>query len=192
MVVGQYQMNITAKQVITVAVTFMGMSGAESTSTLDASPDAVPALATYPVFAASANVGRVGEGGSALSSPNWVHGLQVSINNNITPVEAIDSTGPVSLTGHECTVSGTMDTYFGSDTMLAKFYAGTASSIVTIMTKGNQAMILTLPRVTYTGGSPNATGKNTENMLSLSWRASKEETYTNALVLMDRFEWWEV
>lgn len=192
MVVGQYQLSITAKQVITAAVTFMGMSGSESTSTLDASPDAVPALATYPVFAGSVNVGRVGEGGSALSSPNWVRSLQINIANNLTPVESIDTAGPVSITGHECTVTGTMETYFGDDTLLAKFYAGTASSIVSIMTKGNQAMIFTLPRVIYTGGgSPNATGKNTEIMNSLQYRASKDEVYTSALVTLDRLEYFE-
>lgn len=192
MVVGQYQLSLTAKQVITASVTFLGMSGAESTTTQDASPDAIPALATYPVFAASANVGRVGEGGSALSSPNWVRALQINISNNLTPVESIDTAGPVSITGHECTVTGTMDTYFGDDTLLAKFYAGTASSIVSIVAKAPQAVIVTLPRVIYNGGgSPNATGKNTEITASYSFRCSKDETTTSALATIDRLEYYE-
>ena len=192
MVVNQYQLTIPAAEKVMASVSFLGMSGSESTTALDASPDAAPALATYPIIAGSANVARLGEAGLALSSPNWARNLTITINNNNTAIQSVDTVGPVGITGHECTVTGTLSTYFGSDALLAKFYAGTASSIVAIMAKSPQAVVVMLPRVIYTGdGTPNASGKNQDVMLNLGFRASKEETYTNALITMDRLEYYE-
>lgn len=192
MVTVQMQLNFEAKRKITGQSTYLGMSGAESTTAQDASPDAALALASYPVFASSANVGQVSEAGSALASPNFVRSLQININNNATPIDAVDSLGPAGITGHECQVTGSMSTYFGSDSLLAKFYAGTASMLSIRATKGTQAIVVTLPRVIYNGdGSPQAGGKNQDVMLNLNWRASKDETYTNAQITADRFEYIE-
>lgn len=114
------------------------------------------------------------------------------MNNNNTAIQSLDTAAPVGITGHECTVTGTINTYFGSNALLAKFYAGTPTSIVAIMAKAPQAVIVTIPRAIYNGeGNPNASGKNQDIMLSLAWRASKDETYTNALITMDRFEYYE-
>lgn len=192
MVVAQYSLSQTWREKATVSVTFLGMGGSESTTALDASPDAAPALATYPVFAGGVNVARLGETGLALSSPNWCRALSVTVANNLTEIGSLDTSGAVGITGHECTVTGTMDTYFGSHALLTKFYAGTPSAIVSIMAKAPQAFIVTLPRVIYNGGgSPNAGSKNVDVMLSLSFRASKDETVTNALITCDRLEYYE-
>lgn len=192
MVVNQYQISITAMQKITASATFNGMGGGESQTALDASPDAAPALATYPIFAASANIGRVGEGGSALSSPNWVKSLQLTINNNQTLTNSIDSGDAVDVVGHECTVTGTMETYFGDDTLLAKYYAGTPTALNCAIAKGVQMLVLDLPRVIYNAnGSPNAAGKNQDVTLPLGFRASKDESLTNALITLNRFEYYE-
>lgn len=192
MVANTYELTIPAQEKVMVNVTYLGMGGSQSTTALDASPDAAPALATYPVIAGSANVARIGEAGLALSSPNWSRALTININNNNTPIISADSRAPVGIIGHECTVTGTLSTYFGSNALLTKFYNGTPTTIVAIMAKAPQALIVTVPRVIYTGdGTPNASGKNQEMMLNLAWRASKDETYTNALITMDRLEYYE-
>lgn len=200
MVASQLSMNFEAKRKISGSVTYMGMSGAESTTTLDASPDAASLLANYPVFACSANVGQVYEGGASLASPDYVRSLSFTLNNNITPIEAVDSQGPAGLTGHECTVTGQIRSYFGSNALLTKFYAGTATSIAIRAkksgagagTSGTQAFVLNFPRVTYNGeGSPNASGKNIDIDLPLSFAAAKDESVTNAIITFSRFEYIE-
>lgn len=193
MVVSQYSMDWQAKAKITGNVTFMGMTGADQdTAALDASPDATPSMTSYPVMACSANIGRIAEAGSVLAAPNFVRGLNFQIANNITAIESVATMGAAGLTGHACTVTGQINTYFGDNSLLTKFFAGTLTSLNVRAVKDSRAFIVTLPQITYNGdGSPNATGQNQDVMLPLSWKASKEETYTNAQILMDRIEYYE-
>lgn len=192
MVCSQFSLSFKAKSKITGSVSYVGMSGSQSTTSLDASPDAAPTIASYPIFACSANVGRVTEGGSTIASPNFVNSMDITINNNVTPVDAIDSTGPAGITSQECLVSGTITPYFGDNSLLTKLFAGTATSISARATKGSQCQIWTLPRVTYSSqGSPNATAKNQDVMLPLGFSASKDETTTNAQICWDRLEYIE-
>lgn len=172
MQVGELQHSITSRQKITGSVTFTGMGGSQSTTPLDASPDAVT---SGLVMAANANVGRLYENGSRLTSPNWAMELSFTINNNLRTNESVDEASPVAVREGECTVTGTINTYFGDNSLLTKFYAGTASSLASRVDKGGQALVFAFPRVTYRSeGNPNATGKNTDVMLSLSWAASKD------------------
>lgn len=193
MVVSQYSMDWTAKQPITGSVSYTGMKGAgQSTTTLDAVPDASTSLASFPVMACSAHVGRVGEAGLTLTSPNFAKALSFQIANNVNPIEEVATMGPAGMIVHSCAVTGTLNTYFGDTTLLAKFFAGTLTSVNVRAAKSNRAFITTIPQITYNSdGSPNASGKNNDVMLSLGFVASKEETITNALILFDRLEYFE-
>ncbi len=189
MVVDSYDLTITSKQKITGSVAFTGMGGSQSTTALDASVDAAP---TGQVMAANANVGRLADGGSQLVSPNWARELKFSIKNNNRQLEAVDSLSPVGINSGECTVTGTIDTYFGDNALLTKFYNGTPSSISSRVTKNSQALIWTFPRVTYKGGgNPQATAKNNDVMLQLEFTASIDTTLTNKAVQLDRIEYFE-
>jgi hypothetical protein len=188
MVVDTYDITITSKAVVTGAVAFMGMGGSQSTTALDASIDANQTGAS---MAANANVGRVAEAGSTLTSPNWAHSLKFQIKNNNRQLEAVDSTSPVGVNPGECTVTGTMETYFGSNSLLTKFYAGTATAINSRVAKNNQALIWQFPRVIYKGnGNPQATGKNTDVMASFDFSAVYDSTLTLKQVQLDRFEYY--
>lgn len=193
MVASQWQISLTAKQIITGTTTYMGMTASmPGTTTVDASPDPAPSSAVYPQFAASANVGRVAENGVTLTSPNWCTALDVTIANNIAAVESLDAVGPQDLVGQECTVTGNSTTIFGDTSILTRFFAGTPTSLSAALQKGSQMVILSIPRATYTGGgSPNATGKNQLVTAKFSWKASKDETLTNAIICMDRLEYFE-
>lgn len=188
MVVDTYDITITSKQVITGAVAFMGMGGSQSTSALDASIDANQ---TGQIMAANANVGRVAEAGSTLTSPNWANSLKFQIKNNNRQLEAVDSASPVGINSGECTVTGTINTYFGSNSLLAKFYAGTTTAINSRQAKNSQAIIWQFPRVTYkAGGNPQATGKDTDVMASFDFSATIDTVLTNKQVQLDRVEFF--
>lgn len=191
MVAKQYQLTLQ-KGIIKGVVTYQGMTGAsQSTSTLDASPDAATSMTSYPVMAGGANIGRIAEAGSTLTSPNFVKSLEFTIDNNVTPIDSADTMGAAGMTGHSCSVTAKLNTYFGDNSLLTKFFAGTATSANARVAKNNQAFIVTLPQLTYNGdGSPNAGGINQDVMLPLSAKASKEETYTNAQILFDRMEYY--
>lgn len=179
---------ITSKDKIKGSVAFVGMGGGESQVALDASPDPVT---TGLVMAANKNVGRLGVNGSQLTAPNWSQEITFVIDNNLRTQESIDSTSPVGVVDGSCKVTGKMKTYFGNDTELAAFYNGTPRSINARVSKNSQAIIIQVPRATYRGdGSPNATGKDTDVMVSFDYQASYDAA-TSAHVIMDRVEYFE-
>ena len=180
--------NITSRQKITGSVAFMGMSGAQSTTPQDASPDTA---STAVVMAANANVSRMSEAGAQLVSPNCAREATFSINNNLRKLECVDDDAPIGINEGEFSVTGRANTYFGSNSLYAKFLAGTATAINSIAAKNGQAVIWDAPRVTYRSGSPNVTGKNTDTMLALDWQASIETTYFNCSFIINRLEYLE-
>lgn len=187
MQVNTLDVTISSRNKITCAAAFLGMGGSQSTSALDASPDAVT---TGQVMAANANVGRIAEAGSQVTSPNWVKELTIRINNNLRTRESADSSSPVGIEAGECEVTGRVSSYFGDNTLLAKLYAGTASSINARVAKNSQALVFQIPRETLRTGVPAAGGKNTDVMLDSEWKAGADTT-TSAHILLDRFEYYE-
>jgi hypothetical protein len=190
MVVNTYDLSISSKQKITGSVNYIGMGGSQGTVALDATIDA---NTTGAVMAANANVGRVAEAGATLTSPNWVKDLKFQINNNNRALEAVDSASPVGVNMGECSVSGTVNVYFGSNALLTKFYAGTVTALNSRVVKNSQALIWQFPRVTYkTSGNPNASGKNTDVMVDFGFQAAIDTVLTNKQVQLDRIESFEV
>lgn len=188
MQVGQLQHTVTSRQKITGSLTFTGMGGSQSTVPLSATPDPIT---SGLVMAANANVGRLYENGSRLTSPNWAQSVAFTVNNNLRTTESVDDTSPVAVREGECTVTGTLNTYFGDNSLLAKFYAGTATSLATRVDKGGQALVFAFPRVTYrSDGNPNATGKNTDVMLQVGFQASKD-ALLGAHIALDRLPYFE-
>jgi hypothetical protein len=194
MVVAQANISMALNQPITLANTYQGMGGSVSTSPLDASPDASLVLASFPPFVTRVHVARVTEAGTTIASPNFLRGMTIVINNNSTMIEAIDAETAQGITGHAVDVTGTAEFYFGNNALLTKYLAGTPTSLSTYAynSLSGQALIFAIPRVIFAGdGSPNASGRNVDVMLPLSWTASKDETVTGAMITLDRFEYVE-
>ncbi|AEI71103.1 hypothetical protein [EBPR siphovirus 3] len=184
---GQLEMSWTAKEKLTGSVTFTGLTAAQSTTPLDAAPDAAT---TSQVMAGSANVGRLAEGGTRLTSPNWARSLSLTINANLEVQDAVDNFGGVYIREGENTVNGSIETYFGSNAVLQKFYDGTVTSLNARTAKNNQAFILQIPRATLRGGgAPQATGKNTTVTANFDFSGSLDPE-TGANVIFDRLEAW--
>lgn len=187
MVAGQLQLNIASDQPITGSFNFTGMGGSVSTTTLDATPDAAT---TNRAMAANANVGRIAESGALISAPNWARSLSIQLNNNLRQKNAMDTVGAVDIGNGTCSVSGTVTTYFGSATLLQKLLAGEIGALNSRFQKDNQAVVTTLPRLTFTDGTPNASGRNTDVELPLQWSASVD-SLTNCHIQFDRIEYYE-
>ncbi len=187
MVAGQLDLKYDAEQTITGSVAFTGLTGSQSTTTLSASPDAAT---TAAVMSASVNVGRIAENGAVLASPNWAKAFAVSINNNLRGIAAVGSTGNVDTGVGASAVTGTIETFFGSNALLAKLMAGTVTNLNNRTTKNNQAIVLSLPRVTFTDGSPSASGQNQDVTLPLNFSASID-TATGCQIQLDRLEYFE-
>jgi hypothetical protein len=111
MVVNTLSLDISSRNKITGSAAFMGMGGSQSTTTLDASIDAAT---TGVVMAANANVGRIAEAGSTMTSPSWTKQLSLQINNNLRTLESVDQSSPVGINPGECTVTGKISAYLAT------------------------------------------------------------------------------
>ena len=187
MVAGQMNWNITTEQRVDGDFTFTGMSGSQSQVPQDAAPDAVD---SSPIMSANVNVGRIAESGSVLAAPNFVRSLSIQLNNNLRAPTAVGSIGAVDIGEGDCAVTGTVETYFGDNTLYAKLLNGTVGSLNTRINKGGQAVTFTLPRVTFNSGAPSAGGRNQDVLLPLGYEASKD-TLTSCHLQMDRHEYFE-
>lgn len=189
MQVDKASLTISSKKVITGSFTFTGMGGGQSTVAVGTSYDAAT---SNPVMAANANVGRLDSGGSQLVSPNWGNSLVINFANNLRTVEAIDQTSPVAINAGQFQATGTIETYFGDNTMLANFYNGVQTAINTRIQKNGQAVIFQFPRVTLTGkGNTNATGKNIDIMAPFDFSTSIDTALTGVAAQLERFEYFE-
>lgn len=189
MMVGQAQFNFVTEDKATYSFTFTGLRGSQSTASLDPTPD--PAT-TNRVMAAGVDVGRIAENGVCLSKPNWMQSLQLTVNNNLRPIAGLtcgEDVGPVDTGKGEFSVTVNTPTYFGSNELLAKLFQQVPTNINCRIAKDNQALVLGLPRITFTEGAPSAGGKNQDVLLPLVGSASKDEL-TAAHLLCDRFEYW--
>jgi hypothetical protein len=187
MIAGQADFDFAADAIITGSMTFQGLTGSQSTTAQDASPDAAT---TNTSLSANSNVGRIAEGGVTVASPNFIKSMKLTVNNNLRPITAVGNVGSVAVGTGEFGVSGSIETYFGDNTLLAKLINQTATSLNARAQLNSQAIIFDLPRVTFTGGSAVASGKNTDITLPLSFQVSIDTT-TNAHLLINRIPYYE-
>ena len=187
MVVGEASIDITSEQLISGTFTLQGLKGKKSTASLDATPDKRTTVAN---LSANVNVGRIAENGAPITGGNFVKSLQATINNNLRILTADGEVGGVDIGVGEMAVTLNLETYFRSDALLEKLFAGAPTSVSAPVTKNNQAIIFTFTRLTYTGGAPSAGAKNQDVMLPLTAMASIDPL-TESQMMMSRFEYYE-
>jgi Phage tail tube protein len=183
----QGEFSFPKKGVSSANFTMFGLRAATSATSVDAIPD--PAITSSPI---SANVGmtRLSENGVCLAAPNYGEALTINVNNNITPIEGLtcgEDFGPLGVVKGSFDVTVSMPTYFGDASLMTKLENGTATNIFSRLVKNNQALVFSLPRITFTEGALDESKKNAVLMLPLTATASKD-TLTNAHLIIDRFE----
>jgi len=186
MVASRWTESMTSGRAITGSYELMGLSASSGTTPNGNSYDTP---GTHGVMTANVSVGRIGEAGALLSSPNWARRLDWSLDNNLRGIEALGTVGFVEMGVGEAAVTGTIETYFGSNALYTKLLAGTPSNLSARIARNNQAVVRTFPRVTFTDGSPNAGGKNQDVTLPLAWTASAD-TATSCVLQTDRLEYF--
>lgn len=194
MVANTYSVSAATGQAITGSFDFMGLTGFQATTAFGTT---YAAASTFPILTGNASVGAILEAGALAGSPNWARRIDFNLNNNLRMIDALGNIGAVEVGVGEASLSGTIETYFGSNAQYAKLLAGTltalssrAQSTRTANTNGH-ALIHTAPRVTFTEGSPNAPGKNQDVMLSMNWAGSRDPL-TDCVFQVDRLEYFEM
>ena len=139
---------------------------------------------------ASANVSRMCEAGVDFGTPSFLKEIKITLNNNLRQLYGVGQAAPVDVRYGECTVSGSVSTYFGDNAALTKFFNGTATSLTTVVVKDNQGVAFHIPRATYTGGGDvPATAKNTDVLATFTFDASYDAS-TAAHITCSRWEYY--
>lgn len=175
MMVDELSLKITSRQIITGAMTFLGISGDPATVTLDTG-------GTYqdpgngPILSASANVGSLTEGGSAIAS---VKGIEFAIKNNLRANDVVGNKEMEAVGVGSCDLTGKIEAYFRDITLVQKFVNHTVSSLAFQVTRVPVGAVtgdligfaFEIPALRYTGEPPTIQGKDQDVMLSMPFSA---------------------
>lgn len=177
MVVSSLAFNMSAQSIVTMQSNFLGTNGLFDTTRFAGSTDI--AAPTNDVLNTSSNVGQIGENGVVVTGPNFVLESNITIDNNLRTKNAIGSVGAVGIGAGECTVTGTLNTFFGTKDLVEKVINNTESSYdirFTNSNNNNETLLLDMPRTKYSEGAPTTPGKNDDVTVDLSFQAIKHST----------------
>lgn len=167
-----------AEDIMTATVTYVGKD-AEMTDAGRFAGATTVAAPTGDVLNTSSNVGAINEGGAPVAGPNYVMSAGITIENNLRRRTALGHLGAVSIGAGEVGVTGNLNTYFGNKAIADKVIANTASAwnIVVGRNDGEKpAMVIDLPRLKFSDGSPQIPGKNQDVMVDAQFQAIRHPT----------------
>jgi len=175
MMPGTFSLTAASKAIVECSFGFLG-STQEYTETRVSGATSSSA-GSFSVYNASSNVGKIAEGGSPISGSNFVTEATIEIDNNLRERNAVGHLGAVSIGSGEFNVTGSLNTYFDNKTLAEKVVANTETSIsLAFKASDGATLIFDLPRVKFSEGSPEVSGKNEDVMLNLAYQAILDET----------------
>nr|WP_143846003.1 phage tail tube protein [Bradyrhizobium cosmicum]QDP27014.1 hypothetical protein FNV92_34890 [Bradyrhizobium cosmicum] len=110
---------------------------------------------------------------------NFVMQATININNNLRAQKAIGSIGAVGIGNGEFNVSGSLQTYFGDPSIYQKIVNNTLTSYDQRVGRsdGNrETIVMDLPAIKMSGGSPSVSGKNQDVMIDAPFTAIRHAT----------------
>jgi hypothetical protein len=180
-------MTLTAdtRAIVTQSFTFTGSDGIVPSVTRDSSA-ITESISAGTVLDSSNSIAMVLENGAAVGTPNYVSSFALTLDNNLRQKAAIGAPGAIGIGQGRSDITGTLGTYFGDESYLAKLLNNTASGVTVLFRdlaklKGE---LWDVPRLKYSGGVPEVTGIDTDIFANLSWQAIKDITNNRDYTLM--------
>jgi hypothetical protein len=170
-----------------INATLLGQTEITSDTSLNTNP--APAF-VEDGFNAINDVNRMMEGNSNILNNNPAKQFSINLANNLRERPAIGFFGSINLGLGSCDVTGSINTYFENDTLLAKYKNQTKTAIGTIFKKAGKAVVIYLPTVTITSADKVTTGRNTDVEAKLSYVAQKNNNQLYS-VQIDMFHYLE-
>lgn len=167
--VGQLDLTLNSRSIITGVWSFMGRQGVPSTTSVAGT--LVPA-ASNPAFDTSNNVASIVEAGVPITTP--ILNASLTINNNIGVQPAIANRFPIGVRYGVLDITGRVEIYLQDTTLLNKFVNHTATSFVfKLQDDEGKRLFITLPRVQFSEGDTPVTGQNADVIVALPFQASR-------------------
>lgn len=131
------------------------------------------AAPTFSVMNTVDHISALMEGGTALS----ITKLSLALKNNLRARGQIATLGAISIGTGAIEVTGSIEAYFTSNTLLDKYRNMTATSLaLKIVDASSNAYVIDLPNVKFSDGKAVSTGINTDVFLTLNFTAIMHST----------------
>lgn len=180
-------LNMSSADFITMNTSFVGADAQASTVRIAGATDV--AAPQNPVMNTSSNVAQIARGDAKIEGANYVNELTVEINNNARRRTAVGIFGAWSVGVGEFAVTGSMSTYFSNADLLQDLINNRETSLnFVVKDNDNHAYFFDMPRVKYSSGNPEVSGKNEDVMLPLEYQAIRDPDLGYTLSL-GRFEY---
>lgn len=166
-----FSLTLSPEGIVTGTFGFIGRDSASAAATVgDGSPTAAP---TEEVLNAIDHVDGIGENFSDVS----LTALTLNLGNNLRRRLEIGTLGASSVGTGTIEVTGTMEAFYATKTLLDKFLNFTTSTLsVRFEDTAGNSYIFDLPEVKYSAGQRNAEGINTDIMEELGFSAVMDPT----------------
>lgn len=191
MVPGQMDLNVTAEQILTGSMEFLGKRGlaAEAADYLTASVgNAIGAAPTNDVMNATAHVGNIYVGGYAAANilQCAVRSIQITINNNLRAQNVVGERYACGIGHGRAVVTGRIEVYFTDKTLFEAFENHDASSIqFSVTDPAGNTYYFTIPRLRWTDSQEPAQG-DTDVIQTLAFQSVRDPD-TDCEIQIDRF-----
>lgn len=177
MVSASLAVSLQARAIVEVTQTWMGLNTTTGSTRIAGATD--KAAPTFDIMNSSSNVGQLYENGLAVTGPNFVVGVTLTMANNLRRRNAVGSSGSVAIALGRVAVDGTMSTYFGDNTVRQKVLSSVASSFMTAIVDpaGPRGYLLDFPKIKFIEGDPSTPGVDQDRMLDAKFQAVKHPTF---------------
>ena len=178
-------LNIASRQKVTGTFGVLGKAGTLAGTT--AGSGAYTAAPTNEILNASANVGKLLEGGAVLGAGIFVQTLEVNYNANLRVIDGVGQADAVNIGLGRFTCNGSLVALFEDEVLFDKYLNSTDSSISVVLTDpASNSMVLSFPAVVYTNGDVIGSGNDNEVVASMEWEAKMHATQ-NVMARIDKF-----
>lgn len=163
---------ITADALVTLVFGFVGKSMASAAATTgDGSPTAAP---TNDVMNAIDHVAAIYEGATAETD---VTQLNFTLNNGLRPRLQVGTLGAVSVGEGTVNVTGTLQQFYETKTLMDKHLNMTPTSLAVVFTDGaGNSCVIEFPRLKFTSGQRVAGGLNQDIIADMQFTAYRHPT----------------
>ena len=170
--VGQMNLNLTSRQLVTGSFSLMGANGPMAGSTVAGSSSPAASRAVYD---ASNNVAVLSEASTTFLTP--ITSLQMTINGNLRMQPAVANRFPIGIGLGTLEITGNMEAYFENSTVWTKFYNHTSTNLFFRLTDAaSRHILVTIPKLYFAEGDIPTQGANQDAFIPLPLRAAYDST----------------
>lgn len=168
MVPNTFSLDVTAGQIITGSVDFMGKGGATSASAISGST--YTSANTKGVMSAANDFASLSL--DSLSPTPSIQTISLNINNNLRAQQAVGSVDAVGIGSGRFEVTGSLQAYFESKALYDNYLNATAGSLsFTLGSVTSEKYTISLPNIKLSSGRVVAGGNDQDVMTEINFQA---------------------